>query len=618
MIGKDSENDNQFRSSDHALAYENGREYLLPQVNRLEVRNQSDYYGISDAFIRFAGRNPGKWRLPWLWQHGWIPEFAMVDPLVITATNKGLERDKPWLVSGIRQKEFLIQHGFEKVEAVGLPILYARPPSVNRIAGSLLVMPHHSSKWVVQPERFRNYIDAILEFKPFFSKIVFCLHENCLNNGLWVRELRECGIPFVLGASISDRNSLSRTALLFQQFETVVANGFGSHLIQASYFGAKVSIFGDYPRYDPKHFKNEPLYAKFPHLLKSYLPLFSEESIREKLDFLFCNPTDAKVHLDWGRREIGCENVVTPKMAPRYLSRTKEPTFTASNLKQKGKRCAWKALSLVPDPLETRISCIVSKSYRDEYENDKRYEGLRTLPRFTPGKINLDGRNWSYADAPSFYDAYQAIYRRKCFELRLDHDEPVIIDIGAQVGIACRFLKEKFPKSEIVAVEADKNLIQPLNENLKDLGNPPVRILHAAVRENDGGVNLQGSGAIVGHVRGANDSENDGIKAPSTTLNDLVGNRMVDFLKIDIKDAEVCVLKIGRDALKWVNRISVKYHSRADQQQDLAEILLLLRDAGFRVWLDSEHTPKHPFVRRPLSCGMDLQLNITGMKKELL
>ena len=67
-----------------------------------------------------------------------------------------------------------------------------------------------------------------------------------------------------------------------------------------------------------------------------------------------------------------------------------------------------------------------------------------------------------------------------------------------------------------------------------------------------------------------------------------------------------------------INRIFVQYHSRVGRAQELPDLLGCLRDAGFRVWIESEFTARQPFVRQPVSHGMDLQLNISGIKEDLL
>ena len=609
---------NQNKTFAHAIAYENGKEFGLPPTERIRVRYQSDYYGASSEFVSYAGRSPNKWKLDWLWQHGWIPNFSLVDPLVITATVKGLERDESWFVSVAEEKRFFNQNGFKSVEAVGLPIIYTNTGSVDRIADSLLVMPIHSSPWAALPQKFREFVAMVHDLKPFFSKIVFCLHESCLDNGLWVNELREFDIPYVLGASISDRNSLTRSSLLFQQFETVLTNGFGSHLSYAAAFGAKLSIFGEYPKIDPSGLKNEPFYRKFPHLLKTYIPLCSEENIRDKLEFLFCDPLKAKAHVDWGRRQIGWSHKVTPKAARGFLARREESILSASKIKQKGKNCIWKGLHILPDRLETRVSCLVSKSYRDQLENRERFEGLRNLPRFVPGKIDLYGRSWVYADSVAFFHAYNAIYQQRCFAVRLDSVVPRMIDAGSHVGMVSRFWKEQFPRAEVLAIEADENLIPLIQRNLQELEGPEVQILHSALWKNSSGVEFEAQGADAGHVLDDDSAKGFRVRIPSVSLEEIVSEKRVDILKMDIEGAEGEVIMAGREALRWVDRIFVEYHSRVGQPQELADILLTLRSAGFRVWLNSEYTPERPFVSQPAPDGMDLQLNIFAIKEDLL
>ena len=67
-----------------------------------------------------------------------------------------------------------------------------------------------------------------------------------------------------------------------------------------------------------------------------------------------------------------------------------------------------------------------------------------------------------------------------------------------------------------------------------------------------------------------------------------------------------------------INRIFVQYHSRVGRAQELPDLLGWLRDARFRVWIESEFTARQYFVGQPLSHRMELQLSISGIKEDLL
>ena len=273
----------------------------------------------------------------------------------------------------------------------------------------------------------------------------------------------------------------------------------------------------------------------------------------------------------------------------------------------------------LPRPLRTGLQRILSPQYRAEREDARKLESLRSLPRFVGGQIRLEGREWAYADARSFYYAYRAIYKKECFAVRLTKQQPRILDGGAHVGMASRYWKERMPEAEISAIEADANLVPLLRKNLENLQQPPVEVIHGALWKDTKGVEFFAQGADAGFVvQEGEERHAKTVKVPSVTLEEWVGECSVDLLKLDIEGAELEVLRHGITALSWVDRIFVEYHSRVGKPQELADLLEWLREAGFRVWIESEFTARQPFVRQPVSHGMDLQLNISGIKEDLL
>ena len=88
------------------------------------------------------------------------------------------------------------------------------------------------------------------------------------------------------------------------------------------------------------------------------------------------------------------------------------------------------------------------------------------------------------------------------------------------------------------------------------------------------------------------------------------------MLKLDIEGAERVVLREAAPHLHRVQRLFVEYHSYAGQTQDLPELLVLLRDAGFRIsLLMPDAISPRPFEEVRTSVGMDLRVNVFGTRK---
>jgi hypothetical protein len=88
--------------------------------------------------------------------------------------------------------------------------------------------------------------------------------------------------------------------------------------------------------------------------------------------------------------------------------------------------------------------------------------------------------------------------------------------------------------------------------------------------------------------------------------------RKVDFLKIDIEGAEYAVLRDIKDDLHLVSNLFVEYHGIFQQQNELDELMSIIRTCGFNYYIkEAAEVYKTPFLRikNPL-IAYDLQLNI--------
>ncbi len=178
---------------------------------------------------------------PGSWQHGTIPPWHRLRPEVLVydaprSTKRSVARQD--------EEAFLREGGYRDVRAIGLPIIYTQPSGLSRIPNSLLVMPTHSLASDVLMPSCERYVEEIAEIKDHFDLVAACVSAYCIARNLWVPQFAEGGIPVARGAGIADTNALNRMRALFESFEYVTTDSYGSHVFYALYFGAKVSIWG--------------------------------------------------------------------------------------------------------------------------------------------------------------------------------------------------------------------------------------------------------------------------------------------------------------------------------------------------------------------------------------
>ncbi len=242
-----------------------------------------------------------------------------------------------------------------------------------------------------------------------------------------------------------------------------------------------------------------------------------------------------------------------------------------------------------------------------EFDELKR---LKKLDRYLPGESNLIEPQIKYVDANTLAHGYEEIFLKKFYEFKTSRVNPVIIDCGANIGLASIYFKETYPNSMVISFEPDPKIFKILQQNIKDRNYQNIELYNCAIFNKTGKVSFQQEGGFSGRVPYRNDIENI-ITVDCIDLNEvLLKYNTIDFLKIDIEGAENELLPVIKKSLVRVINIFIEYHSHTEEPQKLHGLLGILQDAGFRYHILEAFTRKKPFVNRNTMLGMDLQLNI--------
>ena len=242
--------------------------------------------------------------------------------------------------------------------------------------------------------------------------------------------------------------------------------------------------------------------------------------------------------------------------------------------------------------------------------SDKEYIQLKNYPRFKTGQIKLHGQDFLFPDNYGFLHSLEEIFRDEVYRFNSKKPDPLIIDAGANMGLSIVYFKQLYPAAKIIAFEPDPNIYQILQQNITSLGYNQVDLHNAAAWIDDTTLTFFSEGSLAGST------EVDLVNAGSTQtvkaerLRKWLLKAPVDFLKIDIEGAENTVLFDLADELHRVQHLFLEYHSIAGKEQVLGEILIVIKNAGFRYYIKSAFDlVRFPFTQT-LSKGFDLQLNI--------
>ena len=237
----------------------------------------------------------------------------------------------------------------------------------------------------------------------------------------------------------------------------------------------------------------------------------------------------------------------------------------------------------------------------------------RRYPRFRPTEVTLGRWRFQVPDVASFLSAFGEIFIEHLYRFESQHPDPLIIDVGANVGVSVLYFKTLFPQSRVIAFEPDPAMFAYLKENLQRNRIDGVELHNSAAWIAAGVLSFAPDGADGGRLLA--DGTGDSPRVNAIDLPEFLAGRSVDLLKIDIEGAEGLVIPACRDVLGGVARVFVEYHSVDGERQRLPEILEVLQQAGFRLHLQGVHTSPTPLVQRHLNGRFDMQLNIFAWRE---
>jgi FkbM family methyltransferase len=167
-------------------------------------------------------------------------------------------------------------------------------------------------------------------------------------------------------------------------------------------------------------------------------------------------------------------------------------------------------------------------------------------------------------------------------------DDPVILDLGSNVGYTVADLAHRFPRARILGVEMDARNLELARRNTAVFG-PRVQLVHAAVWHTDGVVEYDPAADDDAFAVRTDSAPGAGaVTVPArsiTSLLDEAGIDRVDYVKMDIEGAEGALLDGDVAWLDRVDALKIEIHPPATS----ARCREVLEAHGFRTWQDAAH-----------------------------
>jgi len=248
---------------------------------------------------------------------------------------------------------------------------------------------------------------------------------------------------------------------------------------------------------------------------------------------------------------------------------------------------------------------------------DNNLERIKKLPRYREFEISIQGLDLKGIDSASFLAMWRDIFEKEVYRFQAKNDNPIIIDGGANIGLASLYLSKLYPHSKIFAYEADPSIFPVLLENLEKNECLNVEAKNMAIWHQNTTLSFESEGADAGKIN------NQGVKDVQVEAVSLLTElerieKRIDLLKLDIEGSEYDVIKEQPAILDYVDFLFIEYHSFEGLPQKLGDLLEILADHGMRYKIYNEYDimPDRPFTTNRKYGAMDLQVNIFAEKVE--
>lgn len=211
-----------------------------------------------------------------------------------------------------------------------------------------------------------------------------------------------------------------------------------------------------------------------------------------------------------------------------------------------------------------------------------------------PGQSKM-GFQIANFDRPTLRLLYREVFVRQHYFFRADTAAPVILDCGANLGMASIYFKWLYPNSRVQAFEPDPGTFRLLADNIAS-NHLDVEVHNCALWDQDGEVRFFVDPKNPGSLLMSTDParlKGESIVVPARRLSSFISG-IVDFLKLDVEGAEGRVLEdlVQTGKIESVKQMVIEYHHRiGNQRSSLGDFLRLLEEAGFQYQIQASVYP---------------------------
>jgi FkbM family methyltransferase len=238
----------------------------------------------------------------------------------------------------------------------------------------------------------------------------------------------------------------------------------------------------------------------------------------------------------------------------------------------------------------------ISSMSRLNYSTRERASLLSAL-RSQGHETDLLNFHVSYLGEWPFRLQLEEIFFRGEYLFEAKSDSPVILDCGANIGLATLFFKHLYPKARISSFEADPATASILQKNIEQNHLDDVSAYNLLLSNAEGEHSFYCAADEAGSTKMSalpdRLSNNREIMVKAGKLSHYI-DRPVDLLKLDVEGAELDVMTDLKSSgkLSLIRQVVIEYHHRIGNRAScLARFLALLEEEGFEYQVSGSCDP---------------------------
>lgn len=187
------------------------------------------------------------------------------------------------------------------------------------------------------------------------------------------------------------------------------------------------------------------------------------------------------------------------------------------------------------------------------------------------------------------------IFQNEIYSIDILNDSPIIFDVGAHIGMATIYFKDRYPKSSVYSFEPNPNIFPVLEENVEMNGIKDVKLFNIALGLKEGirDMYIDSSGLCAFSTSSfRKDAWNGKQKSlPISVKIDILSkyiNMDIDLMKIDVEGSELDIIMDldNNNLFSNIKNMIIEYHPKKNQK--IEKILHILRKNNFELSFKEE------------------------------